>query len=238
MKCKYLAFDLETAKVQPPHLRDWKSQRPLGICCAATYCDGAKAPLFWFGGTRRERPASRMTATEVRSLVKYLSKRVAEGYTIVTWNGIGFDFDILAEESGMQKKCKKLAIDHVDMMFHLLCQLGFGVSLNAVARGMRLTRKCEKRRGALIPALWANARYEEVLNHVAQDVQTTLALATTCKERGYLRWITRFGTGRMMRLPDGWQTVGDAQCVPEPTHSQVYGRWSRDSLTAWMRSVS
>ena len=50
--------------------------------------------------------------------------------------------------------------------------------------------------------------------------------------------LTRFGTGRMMRLPDGYQTVGDAQCVPEPTHSQVYGRWSRDSLTAWMRSVS
>ena len=58
----------------------------------------------------------------------------------------------------MHQKCKKLAIDHVDMMFHLLCQLGFGVSLNAAAREMRLNRKREKRRGALIPALWANGR--------------------------------------------------------------------------------
>jgi hypothetical protein len=45
-------------------------------------------------------------------------------YTIVTWNGTGFDFDILAEESGMLAECKGLAVNHVDMMFHVLCRLG------------------------------------------------------------------------------------------------------------------
>ena len=78
-----------------------------------------------------------MTVAEARALVKYLSKQVTAGYTILTWNGIRFDFDILAEESGMHAKCKLLALGHVDMMFHVLCQLGFGVSLNAAARGMR-----------------------------------------------------------------------------------------------------
>ena len=38
MNRKYLAFDIETAKVQPPDERDWKSDRPLGISCAATLC--------------------------------------------------------------------------------------------------------------------------------------------------------------------------------------------------------
>ena len=237
MELKYLAFDLETAKVQPRQLRDWKSERPLGICCAATYCDGAKEPLLWYGGTRRNCPAPRMTIVEAKALVKYLGRQVKAGYMIVTWNGIGFDFDILAEESGMHEKCKSLAIDHVDMMFHVLCQLGFGISLNAAARGMRLLRKCEKRYGALIPQLWADRRYEEVFSHVAQDVRTTFALAMSCTERGYLRWITRFGTGRMMRLPVGWQTVGVAQHLPEPYQSQIYSRWSRENITAWMRSV-
>jgi hypothetical protein len=237
MDRKYLAFDLETAKVQSPRLRDWKSQRPLGISCAATYFYGAKQPKLWHGGKRRKRPAPRMTGDETKELVHYLSRQVISGYTIVTWNGIGFDFDILAEESGMHTQCNLLASEHVDMMFHVLCQLGFGVSLNAAARGMRLTKKCEKRRGSLIPKHWANGEYDKVFNHVAQDVRLTLELATTCEQRSYLRWITRFGTGRMMRLPNGWQIVGDVQKMPEPIQAQQHGQWQRNRLTAWMRSI-
>jgi hypothetical protein len=236
MDGKYLAFDLETAKVQSPRLRDWALHRPLGISCAATYCDGAKKPVIWYGGKRRKDPTSRMTVAEARALVAYLRRQVTGGYTIVTWNGIGFDFDILAEESGLHAQCASLALGHVDMMFHLVCQLGFGVSLNAAARGMRLTRSCEKRTGSLIPKLWADRRYEEVFSHVARDVLTTFALATTCRERGFLRWITLWGTGRMMRLPNGWQLAGAAQKAPEPTQSHGHRHWSRDSLTAWMRS--
>jgi len=178
-----------------------------------------------------------MTTAEARELVAYLRYQVRIGYTIVTWNGIGFDFDVLAEESGMHAKCKSLALGHVDMMFHVLCHLGFGVSLNATARGMRLTRACEKRTGSLIPKLWADGRFGEVFSHVGRDVRTTLALATECSERGYFRWITRWGTGRMMRLPDGWQIARVAQKAPEQVHSHGEGRWSRDRLTAWMRSV-
>jgi RNase_H superfamily len=234
---KYLAFDLETAKVQSPYLRDWKLRRPLGICCAATYCGGSKQPILWYGGKRKKCPAARMAVVEAKDLVDYLSRQVTCGYTIVTWNGIGFDFDILAEESGMHDECNSLAIGHVDMMFHVLCQLGFGVSLNAAARGMRLTRKCEKRPGSLVPKHWADGEYDKVFNHVAQDVRVTLELATTCNQCSYVRWITRFGTGRMMRLPNGWQKVGDAQKLPEPIQSQERGQWSRNSLTAWMRSI-
>jgi hypothetical protein len=237
MDYKFLAFDLETAKVQSPHPRDWKQQRPLGISCAATYCDEVTAPVLWFGRKRRKCVAPQMTAAEARELVNYLRQHVAMGYTIVTWNGIGFDFDILAEESGLHKQCKSLALGHVDMMFHMLCHLGFGVSLNAAARGMRLTKSCQTRQGALIPRLWAGGRYEEVFSHVGQDVRTTFALATKCCERGYVRWITRWGTGRMMRLLGGWQTAGTAQQMPKPIQFRDKRRWSRDGLTAWMRSV-
>ncbi len=40
-----------------------------------------------------------MTLEEVAGLLQYLCKMAGEGYTILTWNGLGFDFDILAEES-------------------------------------------------------------------------------------------------------------------------------------------
>ncbi len=235
MDHKYLAFDLETAKVSLRR-RDWTSDRPLGISCAATFSEGESEPVLWHGRERGAGPASQMTVAEARSLVAFLENRVAAGYTILTWNGIGFDFDILAEESGMKSRCMWLALGHVDMMFHLLCQLGFGVSLSSAAQGMRLTRSRKKRTGSEIPKLWAAERFDEVFRHVGRDAKTTLALATTCCERGFLRWITRWGTGRMVRLPAGWLKVRDAQSLPDPPQFQRQGQWSRDRLTAWMQS--
>ena len=80
-----------------------------------------------------------MSREEAAALVRYLSEQVEHGHTFVTWNGLGFDLDVLAEESGLFDCCRALALAHVDMMFHVLCRLGYGVSLDAAARGMGVT---------------------------------------------------------------------------------------------------
>jgi hypothetical protein len=131
---KYLAFDVETAKAQPATDCNWKSYRPLGISCAATFLRGAHEPLLWYGGVNRKRPTKRMHRQEAQGLVNYLEKQVECGYTIVTWNGLSFDFDVLAEESGMIEKCRTLAINHVDMMFHAI-GLGFELPSKDVVVG-------------------------------------------------------------------------------------------------------
>ncbi len=94
MNNKYLAFDIETSKVIPENT-NWKSCRPLGIACAATLFSDTDEVTLWQGG------ADRLTQGEAAGLVAYLRDMVAQGYTILTWNGTGFDFDVLAEESGM-----------------------------------------------------------------------------------------------------------------------------------------
>ena len=238
MERTYLAFDLETAKVQSSNLKHWTTKRPLGISCAATYAEDDRGPVLLWGGRRRKHPTFQMTVAEARALVEYLGKRLSLGYTIVTWNGIGFDFDILAEESRMPEECRSIALSHVDMMFQVLCQLGFGVSLNAAARGMRLSRKGRGLQGSLMPRLWTEGRFDDVFEHVAQDARITLALAKTCDRSGYLRWITRYGTGRMMQLPQGWQTVEVARHLPETNRKWLPKQWSRDNFTAWMQLVT
>ena len=149
MKRKYLAFDIETAKVVPENETNWKSHRPLGISCAATLLADSNELVLWHG-------ADTMNQEQAGELVHYLATRVENGYTIVTWNGLSFDFDILAEESGMLAECRNLAVDHVDMMFHVLCRLGFGVGLDAAARGMGIPGKPEGMSGAMAPVLWAD----------------------------------------------------------------------------------
>ena len=163
MKRKYLAFDIETAKALPGGGRDWRDSRPIGISCAAALLSDSDEPLLWYGVTGRKRPAARVTRSEARRMVNYLARQVQRGYTIVSWNGVGFDFDILAEESGMLKECQRLAGEHIDMMFYAVCVLGYGIGLDAAARGMKLQGKAEGICGALAPVLWAGGGWREVL---------------------------------------------------------------------------
>ena len=228
-KRKYLAFDIETAKLPEG---DWRSCRPLGISCAATLPGDGREPTLWYGGDRA-RPADRMSREEAAALVRYLSEKVEHGYTIVTWNGLGFDLDILAEESGLLETCRTLALAHVDMMFHVLCKLGYGVSLDAAARGMGVDGKPEGMNGAVAPVLWAEGKQEEVLRYVAQDVRTTLDLARACEGCGELRWVARSGRLRRVTLREGWLTVEEALLLPLPDTSWMAEPWPRERFTGW-----
>ena len=82
-----------------------------------------------------------MTQAEARTVVAELLNFVDSGYTLVTWNGLNFDFNVLAEESGLPRECAQLALHHVDMMFHAVCQLGHYVALGNAALGMELPPK-------------------------------------------------------------------------------------------------
>src|SRR5215475_1529002 len=106
MERKFLAFDIETTKTHPASAYDWRLSRPLGISCVATCLSDADKPLFWYGGANRKHPRKRMRRQEAQRLVNYLEKQAKSGYTIASWNGLGFDFDILAEESGMLDQCR------------------------------------------------------------------------------------------------------------------------------------
>ena len=230
-KRKYLAFDIETAKLPE---NDWRSCRPLGIPCAATLLADSDEPILWHGGNDRTCPADRMNREEAVKLVKYLTTQVGRGYAILTWNGVGFDFDVLAEEAQMLAECRDLALAHVDMMFHVLCKLGYGVGLDAAARGMGIAGKTEGMKGADAPVPWAEGRRKEVLWYVAQDVRITMELATTCESCGAFRWVARSGKLAFMTLPEGWLTVEAAvRCRCLIRHGWTSRGRGRGSRRGW-----
>ena len=233
---KYLAFDIEVAKEFPIEAPDWKAYRPLGISCAATLAAGAEEAVTWHGVAPDGKPGDRMGRQDAARLVEHLAEMTARGYTVLTWNGLGFDFDILAEESGMPEACRKLALGHVDMMFHLFCELGYPVGLDAAAKGMRLPGKTEGMAGYMAPGMWAQGKRREVLDYVVQDVRTTLDLALLCRKRAHLRWITRRGSPKQLDLPRGWLPVAEARKLPEPDTSWMSSPMSRRSFTAWLRA--
>jgi hypothetical protein len=232
---KYLAFDIETAKEWPDG-HDWRQYRPLGISCAATLPADTGTSSIWHGVTSDGLPADRMSRQDAVNLVEHLAAMVGQGYTILTWNGLGFDFDVLAEESGMVEECKNLALGHVDMMFHVLCELGYPVGLDAAAQAMNLPGKPQGMSGWMAPRMWAEGKRQEVLDYVLQDVRTALDLATLCERQGCFRWITRRGGPKQMALPRGWLEVRTAAELPEPDTSWMSHPLPRRTFTAWLRS--
>ncbi|MEW6716406.1 MAG: ribonuclease H-like domain-containing protein [Chloroflexota bacterium] len=235
MAYSYLAFDIEIVKPLPEGQDDWKMFRPLGISCAATLTQSGELRL-WHGKTSQGTITERMNPIELTELVFYLEEGVRNGSTILTWNGLGFDFDILAEESGLHERCKALALDHVDMMFHVFCLQGFSVGLERAALGMGLAGKHMGMRGDIIPSLWSQGYYQQVLDYVAQDVRITLDLAKAVdKERG-LQWKNRRGLPQYVPLREGWLKVREAMSLPLPDTSRMRHPWPRSKFTNWLVS--
>ena len=234
MACQYLAFDIETAKDIPGEDFNWHAHRPLGITCAATLASDADQPLLWYGKTSDELPEKRMSRKDAQALVEYLSSMAARGFRILTWNGLGFDFNILAEESGAAASCGECALGHVDMMFHVVCSKGYPIALDKAAQGMGLPGKPPGMSGAEAPKLWAQGHFKEVLEYVAQDVRIAMQIARACEQRRRLEWITRKGTRGSMPLTNGWLTVREALRLPEPDTSWMSAPLSRGDFTAWL----
>jgi len=230
MDSKYLAFDIEIAKALPEGETDWNEHRPLGITCAAAISDDQT--FLWHANDQGEfRP--QMAPHQVRRMLGRLMALVEGGYTILTWNGLGFDFDVLAEESQMFDKCRELALNHVDMMFHFFCEKGYPVGLDAAAKGMGLPGKPKGMDGAQAPALWEQGEYHKVLHYVSQDVKNTLDLALAVEKAGQLNWTARSGRPNSWACSE-WITVKEAMGLPEPDTSWMTDPWPRSKFYDWL----
>ena len=238
---RYVAFDIEISKSFPDGTNDWKQFRPLGISCAATLANGGE-PRLWHGPEQTDgRLAEQMTPAECYELATHLLDLQSEGFLVVTWNGLGFDFDILAEEcQGLISldRLRAAALDQVDIAFHMFCERGFMISLDAAAKGMGLEGKPEGMRGDLAPVYWGQGRVgqDQVLAYVAQDVRTTADLYGQIAERGQLRWISRSGRTSYWR-PKSRRvlTAGEAMKLPEPDTSWMSNPWPRSKFSGWLQ---
>lgn len=238
----FATFDLETAKVLPAET-DPRAHLPLGIAVAAVRLPDGKV-RFWHGGspTASQKgpnqlgfstaPAPRMSADECRTLVRDLEAIVASGTTLVTWNGAGFDFLVLAEESGLWEPCAALARSHVDLMFHFFCAQGYAVSLEAVGRPLGLA-KAANLTGAEAPAAWQRGEHDRVKRYLAGDVEMTAAVHGAAARNRGLAWVTQRGATRRWSAPR-LLTVAEALALPLPDTSWMDAPRRRDDFVGWM----
>lgn len=250
---KFVSFDIEITKEIPKGETDWKALRPLGISCAATLTSDGDLRL-WHGellnpllalvaGSREIEPS--MGPSKCAQLAAYLVRMQNGGYPILTWNGLGFDFDILAEECQdwvAKPTVIDLALGHIDMAFAMLCAKGFMIGLDTAAKGMGVGGKTEGMHGSLAPQMWAMGREEQskVLAYVAQDVKATANVYRAICAKGCLTWISRSGRLNFWRVvpyrigyTPSIPTVLESLKTPEPDTAWMSDPWHRSKFYGW-----
>jgi hypothetical protein len=239
MDRRVVAFDLEIEVQIPEDADDWAPFRPYGITCAATLISDEKLRLWHGPRSSNGIYAPRMAPEEVRVLARYLYDLYTDGYLPLTWNGLGFDFDVLAEESSSDETttlCRELALNHIDIAFAMFCAKGFMVSLGKAATGMGLSGKLDGITGVDAPRLWKRgaAGQKKALEYVAQDVRTVADLYRSIQAKGYVRWISRSGRPSFWPVPDGRvPSVSEAVRTPEPDTSWMRDPWPRSRFYGW-----
>lgn len=228
-----IAFDIETAKDIPGDDFNWQPHRPLGISCISSFHSNEDEPRVWFSQNEEGQPDKQMKQDDVAEFIKYLLDLQSQDFTILTWNGLSFDFDILAEESGLQSDCEQLARQHVDMMFHIVCEKGFPVGLAAAAEGQKIAGKLSGVKGIEVPKLWASGEHQKVIDYVKQDARITLQVASKAASARSFRWKTRKGTISSMPLQKGWLPVDQAMRLPRPDTSWMSNPTSRECYFDW-----
>ncbi len=232
---KFAAFDLEIAKQTPAGDGDLMRYAPLGITCAAVAVDGA-AVRFWQG-------VPQLSRAQACELVHDLQALVANGYTLVSWNGCAFDFQVLAQESGLVAACGALALNHIDFMLIVTYSNGYRLGLEAALIGAGLpgkTKQVRLRDGRVVsfsgieaPARWAAGEHEAVLCYLEQDVAQLLALSNRVAQKKCLNWTSQRGkpmSVRMARI----STVRECAAIPVPDTSWMDNPPTRAEFIAWI----
>jgi len=233
---KLAAFDLEIAKLLPENASDLLGYGPLGISCAALAADDRPEIGLWQGFPQQ-------TRQECQKLVGDLIDYVASGYTLLTWNGCNFDFRVLAQESGMDRECGQLALNHVDLMLFVTFSKGWLLGLDKALAGAGIAGKLKEVtlstgetvavKGALAPALWARREFDAVLAYLKTDVAQTLALGKAVDAARILRWTSSAGKSQSVSVPR-LLTVKECFALPEPDTSWMSSPPRRASFVNWI----
>ena len=238
---KFASLDLESAVALPDDVEVYEDEHfeQLKISCTAVALSDSDNTIFWYSDAKGPMPRN-----ECVEIVHDLIELVADGYTIVTWNGTGFDFRVLAIESGMFEECAELALHHIDMMLYVVFIKGHRLALNTALHGAGLLSKLKEvelndgtiitdMAGSKAPELWALGERDAVLSYLEYDVVMPLQLLSDIQCNKCMVWSSKAGNPQQVKIPKLY-TVKECFALPEPDTSWMDSAPDRFDFIKWM----
>lgn len=173
----YIFFDIETTD-KDPKICDFK--------CAVAINSNKKQLIF----------------SNAQKFAIYLAHKDNEDATFVTFNGLNFDFQVMARfapNDFVKQKIQKIAIDrHVDIMYGFLVEHGYPASMQSFAVELGLSKTWNGEEAAE-----ADADIEKVKAYCVEDVVVLSKVFYNGLENGLLKRKSKAGKVLTWVLPDG-----------------------------------
>lgn len=225
---------------------NWKDYYPLRVSVAAAAymlpypIDGKEngQVMFWEGEPREE-----MTLDTANKMMNSLMEWQSKGHNIVAWNGLNFDFRVMAALTGNVERETQIAMNSIDPMFYMVCYKGHRLGLDATCQGMNIQGKLHEvtlndgsiiteMDGSKAPQMWEAGETEAVKAYLADDVLSLARLSNKLQQKQQLIWITKKGKHSRVPYPEHF-TVEECAVFDEPDTSWMTDPPLREEYYDW-----
>ena len=229
---KILGFDIEISNVFDLRAgEDINKYAPFDVAVAATQIDGGDHRL-WFSPGPGDRPLANLERRHAIELLDYLEHMQRDGYAVCAWNGLSFDLQWIARAAGDVSTASRIARAMYDPMFQFFKLKGFPVSLDAVAKGLRIGMN-KTMDAADAPREWRAGDHKRVCDYVLGDARMTNEIVTAIIRRREVVWITQRGKRSAIPLPR-LRTVEECLRDPMPDQSWMDRPIPEERFTHWL----
>ena len=236
---KLLSYDIEIYNDFPEGEVDLHDIIPSIAAICTTELDGR----FFYSPKNEDGSGAHMHPDIARNLVWAMWASAKDGYVPFTWNGTGFDFQLLAYYTGLIEECAHLALNSVDGMLLVTFRKGYYLGLDAALIGAGVAGKQHEvtlndgsvitdMNGAKAPEMWRNGEYSAVMDYLRGDVVQPLKLGEVLLSSNQLKWTSK--SGRPQGVFTKMELVKDLFKLPVPDTSWMTDPPTRRKFIDWM----
>lgn len=229
---KFLSYDIEIYDEIEGDKIDIATVKP----SVAAYCTTEKDTKFYEGDPY-------MSKETAKQMVWDMYEKYKQGFIPFTWNGLNFDFKLLASYSGEIKPCAEMALNGIDGMFLVVAQKGYMLGLDKVLIGCGVGGKLhsvtlkdgavyDEMSGKEAPRLWQQKEFDAVKAYLNDDVVMPLRLANHILKTKFISW--RSNAGKQNYLKTEMLTVLEALKLPTPDTSWMTTPVRRQDFYSWI----
>lgn len=212
-------IDIETVNEIPD---TWNANpSALPIACIGVKIDDKSVLIY----NNTEKNGEAMTQNQVEHVIDKLLEYDSLNCKIVSFNGSGFDIKLLAQYMKSDKnkymKVRKMNLNHIDLMFLVVCNRGHPAGLSKITEAMGVGKKSLEGGGLESVKLWAAGKYEDVYNYNTKDVELLYDLFKEVNKTKTIQFMSK--AGNRIKFPVEVLTVSDAYNLP-PLERELMSR--------------
>lgn len=212
-------IDIETVNEIPD---TWNANpSALPIACIGVKIDDKSVLIY----NNTEKNGEAMTQNQVEHVIDKLLEYDSLNCKIVSFNGSGFDIKLLAQYTKSDKnkymKVRKMNLNHIDLMFLVVCNRGHPAGLSKITEAMGVGKKSLEGGGLESVKLWAAGKYEDVYNYNIKDVELLYDLFKEVNKTKTIQFMSK--AGNRIKFPVEVLTVSDAYNLP-PLERELMSR--------------